>query len=614
MTRANPLLRALIALLASLTLTAGTRAQQAPAGNAHPQAEALRAANIANPFGEAKKQTDATQASKKAFAEAVDLTPLRDAAVYHNGRVKIVGTLASEVVSTITARKNFFDVVPEEVNGQTKWRRVTYQPLFTFLDIIIDPAFYEDKALIGVPYPPLREEILRRIWTPQTVNPGENPDDIVLSWMKLGRLTPQMVMDQRGTLSPMEGGKMSAIKSRSIGELQDSVMEFYTAPRTLMLVPAAQPDQPWLHLGELKPDQPAAVAARALGDAWRRQDAAAVNAAASQLAEALPQINPAAYPTTRRSLESLYNRAHFFDWGMWLYCFATIFLLLAFGTGRPWLSRAGMALLVAAVITHALGFGIRSYVAERYGIQNQFESMTGVSLFAAIVGLGLMVFKKQKIFAAASAGVGFLVLIAATQTGIPGKVIAREAAILNTSVLLKYHVTTVLLSYGLISLGFIVSLFYLGTHYATRAKARAGTGTELASVPGGGAVSLSAAALNEPENAGGPGAAVGAHKVLADLDRAQMTILQLAFWVLGVGILLGAWWADHSWGRWWGFDPKEMWALVTWLVYLVVVHVRVASAGNKGLKTAWLSVLGFVAMLWCYFGVNLLLPGLHAYA
>ncbi|MDP1663455.1 MAG: cytochrome c biogenesis protein CcsA, partial [Phycisphaerales bacterium] len=82
----------------------------------------------------------------------------------------------------------------------------------------------------------------------------------------------------------------------------------------------------------------------------------------------------------------------------------------------------------------------------------------------------------------------------------------------------------------------------------------------------------------------------------------------------GVGILLGAWWADHSWGRWWGFDPKEMWALVTWIVYLVVVHIRVAGAGNKGLKTAWLSVLGFIVMLWCYFGVNLLLPGLHAYA
>jgi len=112
---------------------------------------------------------------------------------------------------------------------------------------------------------------------------------------------------------------------------------------------------------------------------------------------------------------------------------------------------------------------------------------------------------------------------------------------------------------------------------------------------------------------GGVGAS-GTSRVLHDLDRAQITILQLAFWTLGVGVLLGAWWADHSWGRWWAFDPKETWALVTWIVYLIVVHVRVATTGNRGLITAWLSVVGFIAMLWCYFGVNLLLPGLHAYA
>lgn len=587
-------------------LTAPLSAQQAPAGNAHPQAEALRAANTANPFGDAQKASKTTQAAKKAFAEAVDLAPLRDIAVYHNGRVKIIGTLAGEVVSTIAARRNFFDVVPEQVNGQSKWRRVSYDPLFTYIDIIIDPAFYEDKALIGVPYHPLREDILSRIWTDRTVAPGEDYKQIILSWMKLGRLTPKMVMDQRGSLG---AGEISQAMNRAIGELEESVMEFYTAPRTLMLVPAATADAPWLHLSEIKPDQPAAVAARALGEAWRAGDAAATNAAIAQLAQALPQINPQVYPTTRRSLESLYNSAHFFDYGMWLYCFATLFLLLAFGTGRPWLSRTGMVLLIAAVVLHAAGFGIRSYIAERYSIQNQFESMTGVSLFAAIVGLSLMVLKKQQIFAAAAAGVGFLVLIAATQTGIPGKTIAREAAILNTSVLLKYHVTTVLLSYGLISLGFIVSLFYLATHYASRSRRTAGAATAVAQ--GGGAVDVSAAALNGP---GDPDKPVGVYKVLADLDKAQMTILQLAFWVLGVGILLGAWWADHSWGRWWGFDPKEMWALVTWIVYLIVVHIRVAGAGNKGLKTAWLSVLGFVVMLWCYFGVNLLLPGLHAYA
>ena len=74
-------------------------------------------------------------------------------------------------------------------------------------------------------------------------------------------------------------------------------------------------------------------------------------------------------------------------------------------------------------------------IAERFAIQNQFESMTGISLFAALVGLSIMLGKRQWLYGAASAGVGFLVLITATQTNIPGQQIEREAAILNTSIL-----------------------------------------------------------------------------------------------------------------------------------------------------------------------------------
>jgi ABC-type transport system involved in cytochrome c biogenesis permease subunit len=130
---------------------------------------------------------------------------------------------------------------------------------------------------------------------------------------------------------------------------------------------------------------------------------------------------------------------------------------------------------------------------------------------------------------------------------------------------------------------------------------------------------VAATALGAPEtakaDAASPFATTASRSaLLRDLDTAQMTVLQLAFWTLGVGILLGAWWADHSWGRWWAFDPKETWALITWIVYLIVIHVRMAGLKDKGLTTAWLSVIGFIVMLWTYFGVNLLLPGLHAYA
>ncbi|MCC7018031.1 MAG: cytochrome c biogenesis protein CcsA, partial [Rhodospirillales bacterium] len=105
----------------------------------------------------------------------------------------------------------------------------------------------------------------------------------------------------------------------------------------------------------------------------------------------------------------------------------------------------------------------------------------------------------------------------------------------------------------------------------------------------------------------------GRQALLRDMDRAQMVLVQLAFWILGVGVLLGAYWADHAWGRWWAWDPKETWALITWIIYLMVIHLRFA-VKNRGLVTAWMSVVGFCVMLWCYWGVNLLLAGLHSYA
>ena len=100
---------------------------------------------------------------------------------------------------------------------------------------------------------------------------------------------------------------------------------------------------------------------------------------------------------------------------------------------------------------------------------------------------------------------------------------------------------------------------------------------------------------------------------LATLDACNLVVLQMAFWVLGVGIALGAWWADQSWGRFWGWDPKETFAAITWIVYLVAVHVRIATE-RKAWWTAVLGTAGFFVMLFNWIGVNYFLHGLHSYA
>lgn len=589
----------------------------APEGNAHPAAVDVSASgkSLANPFGtpvrRAEGQALATPAEKHAFASAVDLTPLRDLAVLHNGRVKILDTLGREMTLKITGRAAHRDFIhTPKAGGGEEITSAKYDPLFTMLDMTIDPEYYFDKPAIGINYLPLRRALLEKQF--------ESDPDAAARWVRLGQVAPLTLNTFAGAVAREH---MDEEPYRdALGKADYAMGLFADLAANYLLVAPPTRDVAWTHASSLPDDSPIRAALLEMGRAWRARDASGVNQHAAKVAALLPTINPETYPTSRRGLELTYNRANAFEWGFWLYGISLVLLVLAFGTARSSLAWAGGGVLALAFALHAFGFAARCLIAERFAIQNQFESMTGLSLFGVLVGVAIMLVRRQWLFGAAAAGVGFLVLITATQARIPGVHIEREAAILNTSVLLKYHVTIVLASYGLIALGFVVSLFYLGTYYAGRLRdlrtpqalsTGAAMSGQVAIAPGDGlALALGQEATDEQGRA-----AIGTRiRTLTDLDTAQLILLQLAFWTLGVGILLGAWWADHSWGRWWAFDPKETWALITWIVYLIVIHVRIAAPANKGLTTAWLSVVGFFVMLWTYFGVNLLLPGLHAYA
>jgi cytochrome c-type biogenesis protein CcsB len=95
------------------------------------------------------------------------------------------------------------------------------------------------------------------------------------------------------------------------------------------------------------------------------------------------------------------------------------------------------------------------------------------------------------------------------------------------------------------------------------------------------------------------------------LDELNHQMVMFGFLFLSVGIITGAVWANSAWGRYWGWDPKETWSLITWLIYATLLHARLMR-GWHGKRIAYLSIAGFLAVLFTYFGVNLL-PGLHSY-
>ena len=99
----------------------------------------------------------------------------------------------------------------------------------------------------------------------------------------------------------------------------------------------------------------------------------------------------------------------------------------------------------------------------------------------------------------------------------------------------------------------------------------------------------------------------------ADMDRLITTSIGIGYPVFTAGALIfGAIWAETAWGSWWSWDPKEIWALITWLIYTAYLHTRLVRR-MRGRISAVLVIAGFLATLFTFFGVNFLLSGLHSY-
>ncbi|MDQ7088371.1 MAG: cytochrome c biogenesis protein CcsA [Acidobacteriota bacterium] len=176
--------------------------------------------------------------------------------------------------------------------------------------------------------------------------------------------------------------------------------------------------------------------------------------------------------------------------------------------------------------------------------------------------------------------------------------------VLDRTIWLYIHTNVVIASYALIFFASVTAVLYLvfrGLHRFAPGLLGSQWGPTIFARGGASSVILGRQRLEE--NAG----------LARTLDGATMVFLEVAFIALWVGTVLGAVWADVSWGRPWGWDPKEVFALNTWLVFLVLLHVRI-KVQDKALWTAILAVVGCAVMIFNWVAVNFVIVGLHSYA
>ncbi|MDP3786054.1 MAG: cytochrome c biogenesis protein [Candidatus Omnitrophota bacterium] len=244
------------------------------------------------------------------------------------------------------------------------------------------------------------------------------------------------------------------------------------------------------------------------------------------------------------------------------YFLAMVFYFMELFFRNKFLPLLARLFISSGIISLTVYIAIRWQIAGRPPLSNMFES---VIIFAWTIGLVLLFIDLRYKIKIVSSLVALMGLLALGCASFLDKEITPLLPALKSN-WLTIHVLTCFIGYSALTAGFVSSVVILFKK-----------------------------------------------KEIAKLDVISHKVIAFGFLFLALGIITGAVWANSAWGSYWSWDPKETWSLITWFVYAIYLHTRFTK-GWKEKKAAWLAVIGFLAMLFTYFGVNYLLSGLHSYS
>ncbi len=264
-----------------------------------------------------------------------------------------------------------------------------------------------------------------------------------------------------------------------------------------------------------------------------------------------------------------------------IYAFAAVFYFICWIFKNKISGNLATWATIAGALGNVLGIALRWIESYQMGyghapLSNLYESLIFFSLSLAVIYLFVEYKYKIKTIGAFAMTTAFLFIAYASLSPNVRDTIQPILPALKSNWLIG-HVMTCFLGYSALAISFGISLMYLLKQIDISSKNRI-----LASIPD-----------------------------VKILDQLTHQMVAFGFLFLSIGIITGAVWANSAWGRYWGWDPKETWSLITWFFYATLLHARLVR-GWQGKRIASLSVIGFLAVLFTYFGVNYL-PGLHSY-
>ncbi len=171
----------------------------------------------------------------------------------------------------------------------------------------------------------------------------------------------------------------------------------------------------------------------------------------------------------------------------------------------------------------------------------------------------------------------------------------------------KVHVPIVVTSYAAFLVSFVISALYLVRYYVERRRGAAMMLSASVEADASGGATATLAGPND-----GVSGWLASLPTLPQLDVLVYRSVAVGLPLLTLGIITGAMWAKEAWGAYWQWDPKETAALFSWIIYAAYMHLHTRNQW-RGLRTSWVSVIGFLSIIFCYLGVNIWISGLHSY-
>jgi len=265
-----------------------------------------------------------------------------------------------------------------------------------------------------------------------------------------------------------------------------------------------------------------------------------------------------------------------FELALTFYFAATIVCVTELFKGTKTTSRIMLSLVVAGFALHTANIIARYVISGHIPIANLHEASSFFSWCIVLLFFYLEYRYKLGLLGAFIMPVVFILMLSSSM--LPRKIEPLSPVL--QSYWLGIHTMLAFLGDAAFAMAFGIGLMYLIQEHYVKSKHLGGLFRKLPS--------------------------------LQILDEINYRLITIGFPLLTLAIITGALWAESAWGSYWRWDPKEVWSLITWFIYALVLHVRL-TAGWRGKRAAILSIIGFCAVLFTFFGVNLLLKGLHSF-